>query len=70
MAFNIHQHMREHGQNIEAIKNLKADSIRHEKSITGLQGDIDKAKGGWRALLLVGTIAGTLGAIVTRVFFH
>lgn len=80
-GFNLYRHMQEHGRNIESIRALegrmKALEAKHAADVKALTvstaaatATLDQAKGGWRTLLLVGSIAGTLGAIITRVFFH
>lgn len=69
-GFNLYRHMQEHGRNTEAIRAQEAKIKALEQEVGRNKQAIDQAKGGWRALLLVGSIAGTLGAIITRVFFH
>lgn len=69
-GFNIYRHLQEHGRNIEAIRTLQAKVAALEAAQVLDRGAINQARGGWRVLLLVGTIAGTLGALLTRVFYH
>lgn len=70
MAFNLYTHMREHGENREAIKGLKAKVAMLEANTTAMEATKNKVLGGWRALLLVGTAAGIIGGIVARYLFH
>ncbi len=66
MAFNIHTHMREHGENREAIKNLKAAVAGHEAKLSVLNASLNQARGAWKSLAVVGTVAGCIGGIVAR----
>ena len=58
----------------EAMGDLKARMIRVEADQIEMAGDLkairsalDQAKGGWKTLMLVGGLAGAVGALVTKV---
>lgn len=70
MAFDWYKMIQEHGANKEAIRSLQAADKLRALDVTRLQASMSEARGGWKALVVVGTIAGTLGAILSRVFWH
>ena len=58
----------------EAMGDLKARMMRVEADQIGMAGDLkairsslDQAKGGWKTLMLVGGLAGAVGALVVKV---
>lgn len=70
MGFNLYTHLREHGANQEAIKGLKADVAILKATAARLEAAHNNSRGRWQAWATVGTISGTIGAILSRVFFH
>lgn len=68
--FNIWKHLEEHGNLKARVAALEARQRATDATLTTLQATRNKALGAYGALLLVGSVAGVLGAIVTRVFFH
>jgi hypothetical protein len=68
--FNIYRHMEEFGNMKARITSLEARCKALEGVSTLLAATRNKALGGWQALSAVGIVAGSLGAIITRVFFH
>jgi hypothetical protein len=64
------RHMEEHGNMKARLAALEARTAALEEGVTTLATTRNKAIGAWSAILVVGSVAGCLGAIVTRVFFH
>lgn len=70
MSFNIYTHLKEHGRNTEAIKSLQRDLHSAKADVKRLEASRNITRGIWLAVVCVGSIAGALGSIITRVFFH
>lgn len=70
MAFNIYTHMQQIGQQREAIRNLEAKAKQAESDIRRLEASRNIGRGIWLAVVAVGSLAGTIGGIVSRVLFH
>ena len=58
----------------EAMGDLKARMIRVEhdqadmaRDLKAIRSSLDQARGGWKTLMLVGGLAGAVGALVTKV---
>jgi hypothetical protein len=49
---------------------LETAAKEQKGHLVRLEATRNKIVGGWAALATVGTIAGVLGAIIARVFFH
>lgn len=54
----------------ERLKVLEATDKAQAAHLLRLEATRNRIIGGWGALVTVGTVAGTLGAIIARVFFH
>ena len=58
----------------EAMGDLKARMIRVEhdqvdmaRDLKAIRSSLDQARGGWKTLMLVGGLAGAVGAVVAKV---
>ncbi len=67
--FNIYRHLEEHGNLKARVAALEARCKALEDGATTLQAARNQAVGGWKALCAVGLVAGSIGAILARVFF-
>lgn len=70
VSFNLYTHLKEHGANREAIAALKLRVNAHQAELDELTKALNQARGAWRAWAVVGTIAGTVGAVVSRLLAH
>jgi len=81
MPFNWSKMIEEHGANKEAIKAIRSELQATSKAlwskvsstasdVQGLRESRAYVRGGWAVIALVGTIAGTVGAILSRIFWH
>jgi hypothetical protein len=62
--------LREMGANAERLRMLETTTKAQAADIRRLEATRNKAAGFWAALVTVGTVAGALGAILSRMFFH
>lgn len=62
--------VREMAATQERLKVLEAGAKDQKAHLIRLEATRNRIIGGWGALVTVGTVAGTLGAIIARVFFH
>lgn len=53
-----------------AIADLKFSNARQTEKIDLILTTMSEAKGGWRALLMVGGAAGTVGGVITWFISH
>lgn len=70
MAFDWYKMIQEHGANKEAIRALQAAKAALEKDVKSLRESRAYIRGGWAVIALVATIAGSVGAVLSRVFWH
>ena len=63
MSAEIHQALGQHGAEIEALQRDMADLKNDVKFI---RETLAQAKGGWRTLMLVAGVAGSVGALIGK----
>jgi hypothetical protein len=55
------------GRHSEAIENLKAEVAAMRETLDEIKGILAQARGGWKTLVVVGSIAGAIGASFAKV---
>lgn len=63
MSDTIH---RDIGRHDEAIETLKEEVSEMRKDLAEIKAILSQAKGGWRTLVAVGSIAGAIGAAIVK----
>lgn len=61
---DVHRDLGKHDAEIET---LKADVKEIKASVATILTTLSEARGGWKTLVLVGGVAGTMGAIASKV---
>ncbi len=51
------------------ITDIKASLENQGERLGRIESMLSEAKGGWKAMLMVGSIAGAMGALVTKIVF-
>ena len=49
------------------VERLEADMAEMKSDVKAIRATLDKASGGWKMLLVVGTISAAIGSFVTKV---
>ncbi len=49
------------------VERLEADMAEMKGDVKAIRATLDKASGGWKMLLVVGTISAAIGSFVTKV---
>jgi hypothetical protein len=70
MAFDWYKMIQEHGANKEAIRALQAAKNTLEREVKSLQESRAYIRGGWFVITVVAAVAGSVGAILSRAFWH
>jgi hypothetical protein len=70
MPFNWSKLIEEHGANKEAIKGLQLWRSAADRDIKALVATKNVIRGGWLTLSIVATVAGAVGAIISRIVWH
>jgi hypothetical protein len=61
-------HDRDIGRHEEAIDNLKTEVQALRSDIAEIKTILATAKGGWRTLMAIGSLAGVIGAGIMKIF--
>lgn len=71
MEPSIHHDLGRHDAQIEAlqeqVRQLHRDMQTMNATLSSISKTLSEARGGWKAMMLVGGIAATVGAIVAKV---
>lgn len=65
MSEEVHLKLGEHGAE---IANLQRDMSEIKADLKAIRDTLSEAKGGWKTLMLVAGVAGTAGAILSKIF--
>lgn len=61
---------REYGQLEAHVAQLREDMRRLQETVNGMAAMMEQARGGWRAIALIGGISGAVGACFAWVVQH